>query len=90
VARRAALERDGHRCRATDYGLEGGCVGWLPLEVHHVRRRSQGGTHDLDNLVTLCYGHHQWVTEHPTLAEFKGLAVRSGAVELGLKQGDAA
>ncbi len=76
-AREAVLERDQHQCQAERYGLEGSCVFWLPLEVHHIRRRGQGGTHALTNLVTLCFGHHQWVTEHPTLAEFKGLSYRT-------------
>jgi 5-methylcytosine-specific restriction endonuclease McrA len=28
------------------------------LEVHHLVPRSRGGTHHLDNLITLCWYHH--------------------------------
>ena len=46
----AALDRDGHRCRK--------CGRAGRLEVHHQVPCSDGGTHDLDNLVTLCRGCH--------------------------------
>jgi 5-methylcytosine-specific restriction endonuclease McrA len=67
-ARQLALARDG------------GCVarGWKQLcwgvpHVHHIKRRSQGGTHDLDNLATLCSGHHLYVHEHIAEARERGL-----------------
>lgn len=49
--RRLALVRDGHVC------CECGAAG--PLEVHHITPRSQGGSHRLDNLQTLCRYHHR-------------------------------
>jgi hypothetical protein len=49
--RRFVLARDGGCV------LEG-CTSRYRLEVHHVIPRSQGGTHDADNLVTLCWYHH--------------------------------
>ena len=54
TARQAALDRDQHRCiqcgqPATDH---------TPLEVHHLTPLSSGGTHDLDNLATLCRPCH--------------------------------
>jgi len=35
-----------------------GCDSTYRLEVHHIIPRSQGGTHDLENLTTLCWWHH--------------------------------
>ncbi|MEX2323487.1 MAG: HNH endonuclease [Acidimicrobiia bacterium] len=49
--RRFVLARDGG-C------VVEGCTSRYRLEVHHVIPRSQGGIHDADNLVTLCWYHH--------------------------------
>lgn len=49
--RRFVLNRDGG-CTID------GCNSRYRLEVHHVIPRSQGGTHDVDNLITLCWWHH--------------------------------
>ncbi|MEE9228824.1 MAG: HNH endonuclease signature motif containing protein, partial [Acidimicrobiia bacterium] len=35
-----------------------GCGSRYRLEVHHIVPRSQGGTHDVENLTTLCWWHH--------------------------------
>ena len=35
-----------------------GCTSRYRLEVHHIVPRSEGGTHDVDNLTTLCWWHH--------------------------------
>ncbi|HLV67580.1 MAG TPA: HNH endonuclease, partial [Polyangiaceae bacterium] len=35
-----------------------GCAHGKFLDVHHLRARAEGGTHEPDNLVTLCGGHH--------------------------------
>ncbi len=35
-----------------------GCSSRYRLEPHHVQRWSEGGTHDPDNLTTLCWYHH--------------------------------
>ena len=51
VARTAARQRDGQRCR--------GCGGTQGLQVHHVTPISEGGErYALDNLVTLCSSCH--------------------------------
>lgn len=47
------------------------CAGGL--HAHHIRRRSQGGPHTMDNLTTLCAAHHGWVHDHPALARLLGL-----------------
>jgi hypothetical protein len=36
-----------------------GCGSRYRLQVHHIVPRSQGGTHDVENLTTLCWWHHQ-------------------------------
>ena len=39
----------------------GGCHSRYRLQVHHIQPRSSGGTHDPDNLTTLCWFHHHVV-----------------------------
>lgn len=48
------------------------------LDPHHIQRRSQGGRDIPENLIVLCRAHHDWVHEHPLLAEEFGLLRRSG------------
>ena len=36
------------------------------LNVHHIQERQNGGSHDLDNLITLCRAHH--IQIHPHMA----------------------
>ncbi len=35
-----------------------GCTSRYRLQPHHIRERRHGGTHDPDNLATLCWYHH--------------------------------
>ena len=53
--RRAVIARDHGRCRVP------GCRSWRFVEVHHVQPRAQGGRHTMDNLISLCGGHHDAV-----------------------------
>ena len=53
--RRAVLHRDGDRCAADN------CQSRHRLQIHHVIPWSLGGTTDPDNLITLCWYHHQIV-----------------------------
>ena len=56
-ARAAAKRRDGNACVFSDHG---GCSG--RVELHHVQKiRNGGAAFDLDNLVTVCRGHHSLV-----------------------------
>lgn len=55
--RKAALERDEHRCVR--------CTSSFRLTVHHKLPRSSGGKHDLENLITLCMKCHTWVHSCP-------------------------
>lgn len=65
-ARTLALARDNFTCQAHQLGLcNEPCTEnrLRKLQVHHLKMRIHGGTHDLDNLLTLCHRHH--VDVHP-------------------------
>ncbi|HSN28384.1 MAG TPA: HNH endonuclease signature motif containing protein, partial [Kofleriaceae bacterium] len=49
---RAVKQRDGYRCTVP------GCRSTRFLHVHHIVWRSHGGGHEMENLTTLCGGHH--------------------------------
>lgn len=51
--RKAVLERDGHRCQL--------CGFYAPsrLHIHHILKRTAGGTDHLDNLMTVCSACHK-------------------------------
>jgi hypothetical protein len=51
AVRRLVAHRDGGCTIA-------GCTSRYRLEPHHIRLRSNGGTHDPENLTTLCWFHH--------------------------------
>jgi hypothetical protein len=50
--RRFVELRDGKRCRIP------GCRSTLCLDLHHIKHREDGGSHEPDNIVTICGGHH--------------------------------
>lgn len=50
--RQQVLERDGHTCQLC------GFVASSNLHIHHIMKRSEGGTDHLDNLLTLCPSCH--------------------------------
>jgi hypothetical protein len=52
AVRRAVLRRDHGRCRVP------GCRAAVFLDVHHVHARADGGSHEQQNLATLCGAHH--------------------------------
>ena len=52
ATRRAIRRRDHGKCRVP------GCRATRNLEIHHIVSREAGGTHDRDNLILLCNGHH--------------------------------
>jgi hypothetical protein len=62
AVRRKVFARDRHRCAVP------GCRS-TNLDVHHVLEVSNGGKHDLSNLITLCEGHHLAVHEGSLLLE---------------------
>jgi hypothetical protein len=71
--RRQVLERDGYacqRCGATDRSLH----------VHHVTPISEGGSHDLTNLETLCERCH--ADEHPVQTTLQQAVARNRRVRM--------
>ena len=48
------------------------------LHRHHKLRRSQGGTHELANLLLVCELHHRYIHDHPDMAYPAGWMIRSG------------
>jgi 5-methylcytosine-specific restriction endonuclease McrA len=59
AVRRQVLARDRHRCQSP------GCPHTRFLEIHHKIPRAQGGSHDPENLITLCSACHARVHRHP-------------------------
>ena len=53
--RRALMARAGHRCQAD------GCQSRYRLQIHHLTPWSRGGETNQDQLVVLCWYHHQVV-----------------------------
>src|SRR5690606_4422392 len=51
--KRAVIRRHGGRCAVP------GCRHSAFIDVHHLRRRADGGGHGMENLVALCGGHHR-------------------------------
>jgi len=51
-------QRDGDRCRVA------GCPSIGLKHVHHLRAISNGGSHALSNLITLCEFHHALMPDH--------------------------
>jgi len=63
--RQEVLDRAGYRCeRCRESGI---------LHLHHILRRSQGGSHDASNLLALCPQCHGHVHDHPAWAKAEGL-----------------
>lgn len=64
-ARMRALVRDNFQCQAHKLGLGECSENRLNrLAVHHIKMRINGGTHDLDNLLTVCHFHHAEIHPH--------------------------
>ena len=54
--------RDDYTCQQC--GAKGGPHGDVELHAHHIVPKSQGGSHSLNNLTTLCYSCHNAVHDH--------------------------
>ena len=59
--------RDVHRCRVCGKGKKDG----KKLEVHHIRRRADGGSDTPDNVVTLCHECHEAHHQKKKVLKFK-------------------
>lgn len=70
--RALALDRDNYECRAQGFRNQP-CSG--PIVVHHIAAGGLGGrrNHALENLLTLCGGHHTEAHGHPAEARALGL-----------------
>lgn len=68
--RRRVLRRDGAKC------VVPGCRHATFVDLHHITLRSEEGTHDEDNLITLCGAHHR--------ANHDGTLCIEGRVSTGL------
>lgn len=73
-ARQWACGRAQGRCEAR---CAPSCAG-RGAEAHHRRRRSQGGSDELENLLWVCAWCHTWIHEHPAVAYEKGWLLRAG------------
>ena len=87
IARRSAkaIERDREleqTRRAREQQAAGWCEGDTPAcrrgahrgaHAHHVKLRSQGGGHEVENLRWLCWDAHDWVHRNPAEARTLGL-----------------
>lgn len=58
ILRNKVLERDNYTCCKQDARCNG------PLQIHHIRPLSKGGTNNINNLITLCKYHHSLKHEH--------------------------
>lgn len=76
-ARALVLDRANGWCEAR---ISGVCTR-IAAHVHHVQRRSQGGTNDLSNLLALCPACHDHIHANPSWAMRAGL-LRSGSVRI--------
>jgi 5-methylcytosine-specific restriction endonuclease McrA len=67
------LERSGGRCEA---GQSPYCRG-VGSEIHHLKKRSQGGSNDPRNLAWVCGPCNGWVEDNPDAAHRAGLVTKS-------------
>jgi 5-methylcytosine-specific restriction protein A len=70
--KRAAMTRDDGCCRICGFSVV--------VHVHHIKPRSEGGTHLIENMITLCPNHHAMVhagllDRRQLLASIEGLPV---------------
>ncbi|SDM18188.1 HNH endonuclease [Halogranum gelatinilyticum] len=61
--RKAVYRKDDYMCQHC--GRKGGPRGNAELHAHHIVPKSRGGSHELDNLTTLCQSCHSDVHGHP-------------------------
>ena len=71
ATRRLVMRRDGGCC------VVGGCRNATWVDVHHLRLRSEGGTHDPNRLACMCSAHHR--------AVHRGALIIDGTVDTGLE-----
>lgn len=71
--RDAVFERDDYTCQAPpEWGSHFG-----PLTPHHLLKASQRGQYTVENLITLCAYHNEYVENYPRAAQKAHLVIRS-------------
>ncbi len=75
AARLSVIERSQNACEAR---VASDCSG-LGNQAHHIRRRAQGGTHDIVNLMWICSPCHTHVHANPEESYNLGFLARSVA-----------
>jgi len=85
--RKIAYRRDDYQCQ--ECGRQGGPHGDAELHAHHIRPKSEGGSHRLSNLKTLCDSCHEQVHGHavggqqPSTATINEGSERDSGLTLG-------
>lgn len=51
------------------------CFNECMKQPHHILKRSRGGTHEVSNLIDLCFQCHAWVESHDQEAIKNGLSL---------------
>jgi 5-methylcytosine-specific restriction endonuclease McrA len=72
-AKKIVKERSGGRCEARIPSI---CTG-RASEVHHVKSRARGGSHNPDQLLDCCSRCHFWITTNPRSAHQMGFLKHS-------------
>lgn len=65
--------RDGFKCRIAPLVPDVAC--WGRLTYHHLRKASQGGEYTVENGLTACQLHNDWVEIEPIRAKELGLVL---------------
>ncbi|MDE1904863.1 MAG: hypothetical protein KGH75_00245 [Rhodospirillales bacterium] len=69
--REAVFARDGRRCRLAPFFPDTPCGG--RLTYHHVVKAGQGGAYTVENGITACVIHNDYIEDHPDEAKALGL-----------------
>jgi len=75
--REAVFERDGYRCQIAPL-VDSPCFG--PLTYHHLHKEGQGGKYTMENGLTACAFHNDWVEDHPDEAQALGLVHKASEI----------
>ena len=73
--RELVYERDNHSCKR--------CGTYVELKhshTHHLKRRSQGGDHSLNNLITLCRDCHSLMSGHSPMQGFRDYYISKSGI----------
>ena len=84
-AKTKALKPDRAKAKAAALARDGGCIGarlvsevscYGPLDGHERLPRGRGGSpYELENIITLCRAHHEWVHSYPIKAKTLNLLI---------------